>query len=146
MHFCPLQRPGPNSPRDRDRDSDPERQRLARPAARPRRHPFMHPSTNAELLKSRIRTVRDWPKPGINFRDVTTLFHDPEAFRVMIEAFAQDATRLRADLIAAVDARGLCGWMRLLWWLCLLRCWTCESPAFSVSGFVVLICRVNVSR
>lgn len=66
----------------------------------------MHPSTNAELLKSRIRTVRDWPKPGINFRDVTTLFQDPEAFRVMIEAFAQDATRLRADLIAAVDARG----------------------------------------
>lgn len=66
----------------------------------------MHPSTNAELLKSRIRTVRDWPKPGINFRDVTTLLQDPEAFRVMIEAFAQDATRLRADLIAAVDARG----------------------------------------
>jgi adenine phosphoribosyltransferase len=61
---------------------------------------------HAELLKCRIRTVRDWPKPGINFRDVTTLFQDPEAFRVMIEAFAQDATRLRADLIAAVDARG----------------------------------------
>lgn len=66
----------------------------------------MPPYTHAELLKSRIRTVRDWPKPGINFRDVTTLFQDPEAFRVMIEAFAQDATRLRADLIAAVDARG----------------------------------------
>ena len=66
----------------------------------------MPPYSHAELLKSRIRTVRDWPKPGINFRDVTTLFQDPEAFRVMIEAFAQDATRLRADLIAAVDARG----------------------------------------
>ncbi len=46
----------------------------------------MAPSTNVELLKSRIRTVRDWPKPGINFRDVTTLLQDPEAFRVMIEA------------------------------------------------------------
>jgi adenine phosphoribosyltransferase len=66
----------------------------------------MPPYTHADLLKSRIRTVRHWPKPGINFRDVTTLFQDPEAFRVMIEAFAQDATRLRADLIAAVDARG----------------------------------------
>lgn len=66
----------------------------------------MPPYAHAALLKSRIRTVRDWPKPGINFRDVTTLFQDPEAFRVMIEAFAQDATRLRADLIAAVDARG----------------------------------------
>jgi adenine phosphoribosyltransferase len=28
-------------------------------------------------LKARIRTVRDWPTPGVNFRDVTTLFHDP---------------------------------------------------------------------
>ncbi|HRE81875.1 MAG TPA: adenine phosphoribosyltransferase [Opitutaceae bacterium] len=58
------------------------------------------------FLKPRVRTVRDWPKPGVNFRDVTTLFHDPEAFRVMVEAFSLDCTRLRVDLIAAVDARG----------------------------------------
>lgn len=57
-------------------------------------------------LKPRIRTVRDWPKVGVNFRDVTTLFHDPEAFRVMVEAFSLDCTRLQVDLIAAVDARG----------------------------------------
>lgn len=57
-------------------------------------------------LKRRIRTVRDWPKVGVNFRDVTTLFHDPEAFRVMVEAFSLDCTRLQVDLIAAVDARG----------------------------------------
>jgi adenine phosphoribosyltransferase len=60
----------------------------------------------ADFLKSRIRTVRDWPKPGINFRDVTTLFQDPGAFRRAIEAFAQDSARNRIDLIAAVDARG----------------------------------------
>jgi len=57
-------------------------------------------------LKSKIRTVRDWPKPGVNFRDVTTLFHDPEAFRVMVESFSLEATRLGANLLAAVDARG----------------------------------------
>jgi adenine phosphoribosyltransferase len=57
-------------------------------------------------LKSRIRTVRDWPKVGVNFRDVTTLFHDPEAFRVMVESFALDCTRYRIDTIAAIDARG----------------------------------------
>lgn len=64
-----------------------------------------HP-TLADFLKARVRTVRGWPKPGINFRDVTTLFHDPEAFRVMVEAFALDCTQQRIDLIAAVDARG----------------------------------------
>ena len=58
------------------------------------------------FLKPRIRTVRDWPKVGVNFRDVTTLFQDPEAFRVVVEAFSLDCTHLRVDLIAAVDARG----------------------------------------
>lgn len=60
----------------------------------------------AAELKSKIRTVRDWPKPGVNFRDVTTLFADPEAFRVLVESIAWDATRLGVNLIAAVDARG----------------------------------------
>ena len=57
-------------------------------------------------LKSRIRTVRDWPRVGVNFRDVTTLFHDPDAFRVMIEAFSLDCLRHQIDVVAAVDARG----------------------------------------
>jgi len=66
----------------------------------------MNPPELAEFLKARVRTVRDWPKPKVNFRDVTTLFNDPEAFRVMVDAFAVEAQRLRADRIAAVDARG----------------------------------------
>lgn len=57
-------------------------------------------------LKSRVRTVRGWPIAGVNFRDVTTLFADPEAFRVMVEAFSLDCTRLGIDVIAGVDARG----------------------------------------
>ena len=66
----------------------------------------MNPPELAAYLKARVRTVRDWPKPPVNFRDVTTLFSDPEAFRVMVQAFADEARRLRADRIAAVDARG----------------------------------------
>ena len=66
----------------------------------------MSPTSLADFLKSRIRTVRDWPKPGINFRDVTTLFQDPEAFRRAIEALAYEGVRDRVDLVAAVDARG----------------------------------------
>lgn len=57
-------------------------------------------------LKYRVRTVRDWPKPGVNFRDVTTLFHDPDAFRVMVESFSLDCTRHSIDVVAAIDARG----------------------------------------
>jgi adenine phosphoribosyltransferase len=61
---------------------------------------------DANTLKSRIRTVRDWPKPGINFRDVTTLFQDSEAFRATIDALVEAVEPLRPDVVAAVDARG----------------------------------------
>jgi adenine phosphoribosyltransferase len=60
----------------------------------------------AEFLKSKIRTVRDWPKVGVNFRDVTTLFHDPDAFRQVVDSFADDCGKQSIDLIAAIDARG----------------------------------------
>jgi adenine phosphoribosyltransferase len=66
----------------------------------------MTPPELAAFLKSRLRTVRGWPKPGVNFRDVTTLFGDPEVFQAMVEAFAADCAQLKVDHIAAVDARG----------------------------------------
>jgi adenine phosphoribosyltransferase len=66
----------------------------------------MEPHQLSAFLKRHIRTVPDWPQPGVNFRDVSTLFNDPDAFRVMIEAFAMDCTRLEVDVIAAIDARG----------------------------------------
>ncbi len=66
----------------------------------------MNDAELAAWLKPKVRTVRNWPKPGVNFRDITTLFHDPDAFRRMIEAFALNGARLGADLVAAVDARG----------------------------------------
>jgi len=62
--------------------------------------------TSSELIKSKIRTVRGWPKAGVNFRDVTTLFHAPEVFRLAIDAIAEDCARQRIDILAAVDARG----------------------------------------
>ena len=68
-----------------------------------------HPTPPADLsafLKARVRTVRDWPKPTVNFRDVTTLLGDPDAFRAIVDALAAEATRLGAQRIAAVDARG----------------------------------------
>lgn len=66
----------------------------------------MNSADLSAFLKARIRHVRDWPKVGVSFRDITTLFHDPEAFRVMVEAFALDCTLYKIDVIAAIDARG----------------------------------------
>lgn len=66
----------------------------------------MNPAELAAFLKTRVRTVRDWPKPKVNFRDVTTLFGDPDAFRAIITALAKESRRVQANRIAAVDARG----------------------------------------
>jgi len=61
---------------------------------------------DAAALKSRIRTVRGWPKPGVNFRDVTTLFQDATAFRATIDLLAAPLAGKSIDVVAAVDARG----------------------------------------
>ena len=66
----------------------------------------MNPAELSAFLKARVRTVRDWPKPTVNFRDVTTLFGDPAAFRAIVQALATETRRVRATRIAAVDARG----------------------------------------
>jgi len=66
----------------------------------------MNPPELATFLKARVRTVRDWPKPKVNFRDVTTLFGDPDAFRGIVVALAGESRRVKASRIAAVDARG----------------------------------------
>ena len=53
-----------------------------------------------------IRTVPDFPEPGIMFRDVTTLFVEPVAFKAMIEQFNQKFTSIDIDYIGGIDARG----------------------------------------
>ena len=58
------------------------------------------------LIKAKIRTIPDWPQPGVNFRDITTLFHHPETYHAVIDALAAEAVARKVDLIAAVDARG----------------------------------------
>jgi adenine phosphoribosyltransferase len=66
----------------------------------------MTPGERAAILRASVRTVRDWPKPGVNFRDVTTLFQDTAAFRLAIDALAEECAEREAGVIAAVDARG----------------------------------------
>ena len=57
-------------------------------------------------LSAFIRTVPDFPEPGIMFRDVTTLFAQPEAFREMIYQFDKQWSSKNIDYVAGIDARG----------------------------------------
>ncbi len=61
-----------------------------------------------DFLKSHIRTVPDWPAPGVQFRDITPLLQNPHVFRVLIDAFVHRymAPALRPDVVAGLDARG----------------------------------------
>ena len=59
-------------------------------------------------LRARIRSVQDWPAPGVCFRDITPLLQDAQAFRLLIDTLARRyaADALRPDVIAVLDARG----------------------------------------
>lgn len=57
-------------------------------------------------LKSFIRTVPNWPKPGVTFRDVTTLIKDPEAFAYVTQQFKEKYQNQNITKIAGIEARG----------------------------------------
>jgi adenine phosphoribosyltransferase len=57
-------------------------------------------------LVDAIRTIPDYPKPGILFRDITTLLGDPRAFRQTIDELVQPYAGLKIDKIAGIEARG----------------------------------------
>ena len=57
-------------------------------------------------LKSRIRTIPDYPRPGIQFRDITTLLKDPFGFRKLVDDLVQPFAGSRIDAVAGIEARG----------------------------------------
>lgn len=61
-----------------------------------------------ELVRHHIRTVPDWPVPGVQFRDITPLLQKPDVFRSIIDAFVRRYSQepLRPDVVAGLDARG----------------------------------------
>ena len=62
----------------------------------------------SDYLRQHIRTVPDWPAPGVQFRDITPLLQNPQVFRVLIDAFVHRYMdpALRPDVVAGLDARG----------------------------------------
>ena len=57
-------------------------------------------------LKSRIRTIPGYPRPGIQFRDITTLLKDAFGFRKLVDDLVQPFVGKHIDAVAGIEARG----------------------------------------
>jgi adenine phosphoribosyltransferase len=59
-----------------------------------------------EFLRQSIRTIADYPKPGIQFRDITTLLRDAAAFAMTVDALIEPWLAQKIDKVAGIEARG----------------------------------------
>ena len=59
-----------------------------------------------EFLRQVIRTIPDYPKPGIQFRDITTLLRDRRAFKLTIETLCEGWQDTGVDKVVGIEARG----------------------------------------
>ena len=57
-------------------------------------------------LKDYIRSIQDYPKEGILFRDITTLLKDKDAFKLAIDKMAEQVKYKKVDLIVGAESRG----------------------------------------
>ena len=57
-------------------------------------------------LRVSIRSIPDYPKPGIMFRDITTLLGDARAFRRAVDELVQPWAGMKIDKVAGIEARG----------------------------------------
>ena len=57
-------------------------------------------------LKDYIRSIKDYPKKGILFRDITTLIKDPEAFRFSVDKIIEISKKIKFDKVSAIESRG----------------------------------------
>ncbi len=59
-----------------------------------------------EHIKKKIRTIPNFPKPGVLFRDITTLFQDPQGLQDVVKEFFTRYKNRNIDVVAAIEARG----------------------------------------
>lgn len=64
------------------------------------------PLVDSDYLRSQVRTVPNWPEPGVMFRDITPLLQNPRTLRVVVDAFVHRYMGAGLDLVAGIDARG----------------------------------------
>lgn len=63
-------------------------------------------TTERKIIEASIRDIPDFPKPGIVFKDITTLLNDAEAYGVLMNHLYQRYKEYNLDYIAGIDARG----------------------------------------
>ena len=59
-----------------------------------------------DTIKEKIREVKDFPKPGIGFKDITPVLEDGESFRFVIEQMSGWVEKLKTDVITGIESRG----------------------------------------
>ena len=59
-----------------------------------------------KLIKSKVREIPDWPKKGINFKDISPLIEDAKTFRLVIDELAKPYLNRKIDKVVGIDARG----------------------------------------
>ena len=57
-------------------------------------------------IKSLIRNIPDFPKPGIIYRDITTLLQNPEGLNYVIDHFSDEYANLNIDYVIGIESRG----------------------------------------
>ena len=63
-------------------------------------------SVYSDEIKQAVRTVENWPEPGVMFRDIMPLLQDKRIFRKLIDSFVHRYQGQKIDAVAAIDARG----------------------------------------
>jgi adenine phosphoribosyltransferase len=63
-------------------------------------------SFTLQEIKEAIRTIPDYPKPGVQFRDITTLLGNARAFRRVIDELVEPWSVAKVDRVAGIEARG----------------------------------------
>ena len=63
-------------------------------------------NTERKIIENAIRDIEDFPKPGIVFKDITTVLNDAEAFQVLMNHLYQRYKEYNLNYIAGIDARG----------------------------------------
>ena len=61
---------------------------------------------NIEILKKALRDIPDFPKPGILFKDITTLLSDPQAFKLTVDLITQKYKSEKIDFVVVPESRG----------------------------------------
>jgi len=59
-----------------------------------------------KLIKSKIREIPNWPKKGVNFKDICPLLEDYQSFKKVIDFLAQPYLEKKIDKVVGIDARG----------------------------------------